>query len=220
MPSPTQKERGRSFGEAGLNPHPQAARGTKINHVPSYHRSSHLGEHSGDTSTGLPDEMLRRFFRQDQTQAEAGRDSNAPLPFRASPQSRTSQREQPASHPTPSVPNPTTHPRNQTSHTDKIRLSCALDSSSFTVWLHPDAGVEAFLANVQREFERRNKPFDRAVTAILLKPDKAIPDGEAKYLSLSEDDMEADWEETMEWLLINKRKTPPHIYGVIRLDAE
>jgi hypothetical protein len=88
------------------------------------------------------------------------------------------------------------------------------------VWLHPDAGVEAFLANVQREFERRNKPFDRAVTAILLKSDKAIPDGEAKYLSLGEDDMEADWEETMEWLLINKRKTPPHIYGVIRLDAE
>jgi len=218
MHSPPQKERGRSFGESGVNPPAQANRGAHINHVPSYHRSSHVDERSGDTITGLPDEILRRFLRQEQAQAEAGGYSNTPLPSHA-PQNRQSQSEQPASRAPPLVPTPATHTSNQSLHTDKIRLSCTLATSIFNVWLHPDAGVEAFLANVQREFETRNKPFDRAVTTILLKPDRGTPDSEAKYLSLGENDMMADWEETMEWLRANKRKTSPHIYGVIRVDA-
>lgn len=45
-----------------------------------------------------------------------------------------------------------------------------------------------------------------------------MPDEEARPLSLAEDDLEADWEMTTEWLEANRRDKPPHIYGVVEME--
>jgi hypothetical protein len=50
---------------------------------------------------------------------------------------------------------------------------------------------------------------------IKMKKDKAILDENANALSIDEENLEADWETTKEWLEANRRDKSPHIYGEV-----
>jgi len=124
-------------------------------------------------------------------------------------------------HPQPLRPNPA--PANPAREADpnkaadRIRLSLVWDATTLNVWLDLNAHGEAFYKAFQQQATKQRKDIlDRATMTILLKKDKSIPDEEAYALSLDEDDLEADWETTLEWLDANRRDKSPHICGMVK----
>lgn len=129
-----------------------------------------------------------------------------------------SSQEHPPPHRSTAAPSPSASNVNQTPPTDKIRLNCVWGPTPINVWLDLDATGEAFFDTVQPLFEKRKGIFDRAVVTILLKTDRQAPDAEGYPLSLDEEALEADWEETVRWLREHKRERPPHLFGRVELD--
>jgi hypothetical protein len=97
-------------------------------------------------------------------------------------------------------------------------MSLLWDATPLNVWLDPHAHSEAFWRSFQQAVKQRKTILDRAMMTIKLKKNKNIPDEEAYALCLDEDDLEADWETTIEWLEANKRDKPPHLYGVVEIE--
>jgi hypothetical protein len=89
-------------------------------------------------------------------------------------------------------------------------------ATTLNVWLDLSAHGEAFYRSFQQQAVKQRKTIlDRAMMTIKLKNDKNTPDDESYPLSLDEEELEADWETTREWLDENRRDTSPHIYGVM-----
>ena len=85
------------------------------------------------------------------------------------------------------------------------------------MWMDPNAPAEDFFRVFQEQAERRRSIPERSMIRICLKNDKNMPDEESYDLSLDEEDLDADWETTLEWLEGHKRDKSPHIYGVIQV---
>ena len=118
--------------------------------------------------------------------------------------------------PAPATPARDTDPNKAT---DRIRLSLVWDATTLNVWLDLNAHGEAFYKAFQQQATKQRKDIsDRATMTVLLKKDKSIPDEEGYALSLDEDDLEADWETTLEWLDANRRDKSPHICGVVEME--
>ncbi|KAI4609320.1 hypothetical protein J4E80_008569 [Alternaria sp. BMP 0032] len=104
--------------------------------------------------------------------------------------------------------------------TDRIRLSVVWDATTLNVWLDlNEYGEDFYQAFQQQAAKQRKDILDRTTMRIQLKKDKSLPYEEAYSLSLDEDELEADWETTCEWLNANKRDKMPHIYGVVETDG-
>ena len=104
--------------------------------------------------------------------------------------------------------------------TDRIRLSVVWDATTLNVWLDlNEYGEDFYQAFQQQAAKQRKDVLDRTTMRIQLKKDKNLPYEEAYPLSLDEDELEADWETTCEWLNSNKRDKMPHIYGVVETDG-
>jgi hypothetical protein len=87
------------------------------------------------------------------------------------------------------------------------------------IWLDLSAHGEAFYKAFQQQaVKQRKNILDRATITIQLKKDRTVPDEAAYLLSLDEEDLEADWETTVEWLEANRRDKSPHIYGVVEIE--
>jgi hypothetical protein len=180
-------------------------------HAESYHRSSDA-RHSSKVSTRIqPDELVQNFVRTQREQVAAqSRSVLAAAPNQRTNSSRTS-------HPSIADPPSSTHMANPLPGSDRIRVSCTLGSSTFNVWLDPDAPAQEFFVTLQKEFEKKRNTLDRATTSILFTCDKTSND-EGREIQLSEDELEADWEETVAWIRDNKRQKSPHMYAVIQYD--
>jgi hypothetical protein len=126
-------------------------------------------------------------------------------------------------HPQPLRPNnaPTTHVHDSDPNqaADRMRLSLLWDATTLNIWLDLNAHGEAFYKAFQQQaVKQRKNILDRATITIQLKKDRTVPDEAAYLLSLDEEDLEADWETTVEWLEANRRDKSPHIYGVVEIE--
>jgi hypothetical protein len=179
---------------------------------PSFHRSS---QQHGSSLNEYPEAILQMLNRQRERGHEPG-GTTLPQDPSVSTHQRNSQLSSHVESPSSSAPTvvPLTHER----QAEKIRLACTLHSVLIQCWLHLDAPGEAFCDNVQKEFRKRKLKLDRPNTTIIFKSAKEGPDCDNYYLSLDEDDLEADWGQAIDWLRTNKRNISPHIHGTIQIE--
>jgi hypothetical protein len=195
MPSPPQKGQGVILKE----------------HAESYHRSSKAPDGPKNSTRLQPDEFVQNFVRTQSEQVAAqSRGAPATTPNHRTDSSRTSR---PSTVDPPSL----TQIAPQNPGSDRIRVSCTLGTSAFTFWLDPDAPAQEFFGTLHREFEKKRNTLNRATTSILFTRDKTSDD-EGREIQLSEDELEADWEETVAWIRDNKRQKTPHIYAAVQYD--
>ena len=90
--------------------------------------------------------------------------------------------------------------------------------TTFNVWLDLDGPAEAFFLAFQQQVSKRKEILDRSLITIYLKTEQQSPDVTEHPLCLGPDELDADWEPTVEWLENNKREKSPHIYGTIEVD--
>ncbi|CAO2651613.1 Nn.00g041830.m01.CDS01 [Neocucurbitaria sp. VM-36] len=121
-----------------------------------------------------------------------------------------SQPQNPSAVPTASVCS-----SDQDTVSDRIRLHITWDRTLLKVWLDMRSPCETFFRTFQEAVEKRKGLFDRSNIIIFLKKDKLWPDNEAYPLSLNEDDLEADWDETVSFLKENPML--PNVYGRIEV---
>jgi hypothetical protein len=109
------------------------------------------------------------------------------------------------------------HNVDHTKSADKLRLGFDWGVTPMATWLDLRAPAEAFFKAFQHVVEKRKGIFERDTMTLYLKKDKQTPDDEAYPLSLEADELEADWERTVEWLQDNRREKPPHVYGRVQV---
>jgi len=73
-----------------------------------------------------------------------------------------------------------------------------------------------FQAFAEKAKKRKIMP-ERFSISIRLKNHKNMLDDESYDLSLDKEDLDADWETTLEWVNKHKRVDSPHIYGLIQI---
>jgi hypothetical protein len=115
-----------------------------------------------------------------------------------------------------SRPSVSGHNADHNTGADKLRLSFEWGVTPMAIWMDLRAPGETFFEAFQQLVVKRKGMFERDTMTILLKKDKQTPDDEAYPLSLNSDDLEADWEMTVEWLEENRREKPPHVYGKVQ----
>ncbi|KAF2686955.1 hypothetical protein K458DRAFT_402477 [Lentithecium fluviatile CBS 122367] len=124
-------------------------------------------------------------------------------------------------HPQPlrpvAAPNASGHNVDQNAASDKVRLNFDWGPTPMKVWIELRAPGEAFFEAFQQQVQKRKGMFERSQVTIYLKKDKKTPDDEACELSLDMNDLEADWEATVEWLEENRRGEPPRVYGRVQV---
>jgi hypothetical protein len=194
MPSPPQKGQVHKFNE----------------HAESWHRSSDAHHGSKNPIPSQPDEVVQNFARH-QRELVAAQSRHAPA---AAPNQRTDSSRN--YRPPTAESTSSTHPAPLTPSSDRIRVSCTLGSSAFSFWLDLDAPAQELFVTVQQELEKKKKTWDRLTTSILFTRDKTSDD-EGREIQLSEDELDADWEETVAWIRDNKREKSPHIYAALQL---
>ena len=99
----------------------------------------------------------------------------------------------------------------------KIRLSLLWDATVINMWMYLNAPAEDFFQAFQEQAVKRKSIPERSMMRICLKNDKHMLEDESYHLSLDEEDLDADWETTLEWLEGHKRDKSPHIYGVVQI---
>ena len=185
-----------------MSSHSQKDPGLNAKDHNSYHHSSNANNSTHSSTRIQPSEFVQSFVDHQRGM----RPTPAPAPPRHS-------------HSASADPSSSTHPAVQSPGSDKIRVSCALGLITLKFWLDPDASPQALLLSIQTEFEKKGKAFDRDTASILFHQDKQRSDDDpCDSLSLEEDDLEADWEETVAWIRDKKREKPPHIYATIQFN--
>jgi hypothetical protein len=97
----------------------------------------------------------------------------------------------------------------------RLRLRIKWDVTIVNMWLELEQSGEAFFQAFQQKLKGRREIHDRNKTTIRLKTDQESRIDAAYDLGLGEDELECDWDATLDWLKENKREIPPHIFGVI-----
>jgi hypothetical protein len=100
----------------------------------------------------------------------------------------------------------------------KLRLSLKWDKTPVNLWLDLDGPAAAFFQAL-RDVSKRRQVHDWDSLAIYLKTKSQSPGDIAYRLSLDAEELDADWETTVEWLEENKRDKTPHIYGSIEVEG-
>ncbi|KAF1922179.1 uncharacterized protein M421DRAFT_427198 [Didymella exigua CBS 183.55] len=193
-----------------MPPPPPKGQGPKFKeHAGSFHRSSDARHGSKASARVQPDELVQDFIMTQREQAAAqSRSISAAAPNNRTDSSRTS-------HPSTADPPSSIYIANPQSGSERIRVSCTLGSSALSFWVDLDAPAQEFFSTLHKEFERKRNTLDRATTSILFTCDKTS-DNEGREIQLSEDELEADWEETVAWIRDNKRQKSPHIYAALQ----
>jgi hypothetical protein len=193
-----------------MSPPPPKGRGLSFREQPeSYHRSSEARHGSTVSARVQPEELVQNFVRTQREQVAAqSRSASAAAPNQRTDSSRTS-------HPSIAAPASSAHMANSQPGTDRIRVSCTLGSSALSFWLDLDAPAQEFFVTLHKEFQKKKNHLDRAMTSILFTCDKSS-DGDGREIQLSEDELEADWEEIVSWIRDNKRQKSPHMYAAVQ----
>ncbi|KAH9878149.1 hypothetical protein J1614_003366 [Plenodomus biglobosus] len=99
----------------------------------------------------------------------------------------------------------------------RIRLSLDWGLTPIQMWLDLCASGDAFFQTFQKHALQRKRTFERAETTIYLRQTKKGHDEEEYPVSLGEEELDADWELTVSWVVENKRDKPPHIHGRVEV---
>jgi hypothetical protein len=167
----------------------------------SFHRSAESPYDFKVSARVQPDELIKNFVRTQRKQVAAQSRSISTAALKR-----------------PDTSEFFTHMKNPHPGSDRIRVSCTLNSSTLSFWLDLDSSAQEFFMTLHKEFEKKKKCIlDRATMSILFTYDKTSND-DGREIQLSEDELEADWEETVEWLRDNKRQKSPHIYAAVHSD--
>jgi hypothetical protein len=200
-----QKGQALNFREHNLSAHAGSS------HLESYHRSD-ANDDPRHYNRVQPGELVNAFVRSQREQVTA--------PPRNTPGTTSQQRTEPSRTSRPATADPTspTHTTIQDPSSEKIRVSCTLASGSFRFWLDLDAPAQAFFQTVQPQIEKKRGLFDRTTVLFVFSRDKQMSDEQVFELPLGEDELEADWEETVMWIRDNKGEKAPQIYATIHFD--
>ncbi|KAF2848349.1 hypothetical protein T440DRAFT_536505 [Plenodomus tracheiphilus IPT5] len=156
-----------------------------------------MGEGHTQNSRGQETQQSLRNVRLD----GIGESRQVPQSGRATP----SPSAQPGSGGTTSDPN---------APAGRIRLRIEWESTTINVWLDMDAPGEAFFQAFQKAAGKKHT-LERDETSLLLKKDKKSSDKDEYTLLLGADELDADWETTLEWLRNHMAEKPPNIYGKV-----
>jgi hypothetical protein len=195
-----------------MSPPPPKGRGLSFRETAdSYHRSSEARHGSKVPARTQPNEFVQSFVKAQREQVAAqSRSVSGALPNQCTDLPHTS-------HPSTTAPVTSTHMAKPQPGFDRIRVSCTLGSSVFSFWLDLDSSAQEFFITLHKEFEKKKSILDRATTSILFTYDKTSND-DGREIQLSEDELEADWEETVLWIREKKRQKSPHIYAAVQYD--
>lgn len=138
-----------------------------------------------------------------------------PVQSLSMPTSRSTRPSQPQTtlSPTMGVHNPS---HNSEAPNRRLRLSLKWDKAPINLWLNLDSSAEVFFQTLQ-EASKHKRVHNWSSWVIWLKTELQSPDDSAYRLTLGED-LDADWETTVDWLQQNKRDKPPHICGSVEFD--
>jgi hypothetical protein len=207
MPPPFQKGQAFKFREHTSSAHAGSS------HLESFHRSDANDDPSHYNRT-QPVELVHDFLRNQRERAA--------VPPRNAPGATSKQRTDPSSASRPATADPAspTHTAGQSPGSEKIRVSCISPGSGpFKFWLDLDAPAQVFFDTVRPLLEKKRGPFDRTTASFLFGRDKQMSHDEVSdQLPLGEDELEADWEDTVTWIRDNKRDTAPQIYAAVQFD--
>jgi hypothetical protein len=180
-------------------------------HSESYHRSD-ANDGPSHPNRVQPGELVRDFVRSQRERVA--------VPPRNTPGATSKQRTglSRASCPATADPTASTHTAGQNPGSEKIRVSCILELGSFKFWLDLDAPAQAFFDTVEPQLKKKRGPFDRMTVSFLFGCDKQMSHDKVCELPLGEDELEADWEETVIWIRGNKRETAPQLYATVQFD--
>jgi hypothetical protein len=180
-------------------------------HLESYHRSD-ANDDPRPSNRVQPGELVDNFVRSQRERVTA--------PLRKAPDATPQHRTEPSRTSRTATADPTspTHTASQDPGSEKIRVSCTLGSGSFKFWLDLDAPAQAFFQTVQPQLEKKRGLFDRTTVSFVFGRDKQMSDDEVCELQLGEDELEADWEETVIWIRDNKGEKAPQIYATVQFD--
>jgi hypothetical protein len=180
-------------------------------HLESYHRSD-ANDDPRPSNRVQPGELVDKFVRSQRERVTA--------PPRKAPGATPKQRTESSSTSRSATTNPTspTHTARQDPGSEKIRVSCTLGSGSFKFWLDLDAPAQAFFQTVQPQLKKKRGPFDRTTVSFIFGRDKQMSDDQVCELPLGEDELEADWEETVTWIRDNKGEKAPQMYATVQFD--
>lgn len=177
----------------------------------SWHESSRTNTVSHKAVPEQPDEIIQTLARHQH---------NSHIASRANPSTTRMQQPNSSHVAQPSVPLDTAASAlngNKSATTEKVRLNCKLDSQTIKVWLEFDLHAGKFIANIRKEFKIRKLNLVQAATTLVLKSKEHGLDEHDCYMRLEEDDLEADWDEHVEWL---KMRDPSCILGVFQIEND
>ncbi|KAI8930930.1 hypothetical protein NX059_011945 [Plenodomus lindquistii] len=190
----------------------------------SYHPSDYTVDrlmNSMPTRSG-PDrhehQNAQRFVQEvmggGRTMPDKGKASQQPstqtIPVRAHESHETHQPDRSKSDPTGTLNDPN-------AADGKIRVQIDWGRTPSLVWLDMCAPSEAFLQTFQKLSEKKKQRFEGVEVSLFLKQDKLSSDDDEYEMNLGADELDADWEATLEWLRENKRNKAPHIYARVEV---
>ncbi|KAF2848340.1 hypothetical protein T440DRAFT_520037 [Plenodomus tracheiphilus IPT5] len=210
--NPNQFSRGSSGNTHGFTQAPPAA---------SWHRSATYmtGDDSSTTTIQhqpsqqhqqVPSFLQPMFNQQHPSQPLA---SSAAHPARPRTHIDTSRLTQ-----SPAIPTASTHHTGDPNvATDRLRLCIEWGKTPIMVWIDLCASGDAFFQAFHKLAVQRKRTLERTETTLFLRQTKEGLDDEEYPMSLDEDELDADWEMTVDWLKDNKKEKPPHIYGRVEV---
>lgn len=204
---------------AGAPPHPQRQDYRGIDHrqevqsptvvPPSFHRSQFESVPYQTQSRHQYDQQANESY-----QYQVPRDSNEGKqqpaqhsPMLTSRNTRTTQKDYSKS----TTPPVQIRSNNSETPNRKLRLSLKWDTTPVNLWLDLDSSAEVFFQAL-RDVSKRRQVHDWNSWVVWLKTELQSPDETAYRLALGEE-LDADWDITVDWLEQNKRDKPPHICG-------
>jgi hypothetical protein len=100
---------------------------------------------------------------------------------------------------------------------ESVRLSCTWKEFAFKAWIRLDQPGEETFNDIQREMVKRSGPIDRANKSLVLMRHPQFQESEPHCQLLDEELLESGWDDTVQWLRVNKitEPEPPHIWGTI-----
>jgi hypothetical protein len=174
----------------------------------SYHGSSHANDSINNSPRSQPDELLE-IFAKNQREQRAAQSQSAPIA--TSNQRPGSSRD---SRPVNAVSTSSIGTAREIIGSERLRVGGALGK----FWLNLDAPAQWFFESIQPQLEKKKKSFDRNTVSIFFHSDKQMFDDEVCELPLGEDELEADWEDTVDWIRENKREKAPHVYVTVQFN--
>jgi hypothetical protein len=106
--------------------------------------------------------------------------------------------------------------------TDRLRLKIELGegATAVQIWVDLAGPCDAFYKDFCKQVEKRGIAFERGSASIVVRKNKETANKEAYWIQLDEGTLEADWNDTVQYLETHKANTTPHLIGVLEIEDD